>query len=1097
MKTKKLIIGLGGSGVQVARNFSGREQKLDNPAVTMLIDTDSRDLVQDGTANTISLSNRMRLGEALSTSSIRELGDWLAIFMENYSDEYVKSIEMDKGAGLWRAKAVLSLYIYLSDDTNKKAFHSVLDKVTEGFVVGDKIELDVVTSLCGGTGSALFVPVTMYVKNYLRQKTGAKVDAKAYLLCPDIYELKLTQEQMVKANANAYASLRELNAVNLTALSGTQDGEYLPINFAYGDDENQSFGVLFDAKRQEFRQPNTLPFEKIYLFERFTGIQSISVHEGMVADLLELSYREENAFKEVVTKKKEEAIFGSLALTKIHYPKESVVKYIARKSAVDLVREWVGLYNETDKRMYDHKISQLSIGLHAKPDQELFPVFLRERASEILENAKQDGNALLGKEGKTEINLALAVDKAGVVNQAKESLTFGGLDSIKSVIESKGYLFGEQKHQKDKYKDEFTAFREGIFSEINAEREKNLAKIEEIKKNATADSLIQEALKLEGAYVNPVFQLVRLVELKEILKSKSKYDLTENKIDDAWLNNASYETRTKKTEDKKTKEEKKAEKIRAKFRKKHADVSDFIDDVENACENLKNSLIDKYVQIFESQVDELIESYRLFMKSLSSAMSDVEISANLALLENSTSTETHVHVYAREGDKIKAYESFSALVKSGEQKIFDEGEVFESVTKHISGVETDENRDLIDEILQELEEKGIEQIEKSDFYKAHFDRNIIDVLVSPDPMVVENASVGARDVVIRRALKTVRPALKCSIPEEAEDREAIKEATCVVFPVTNGANDSEKAQEILVVAGEGECDAVFGVGYDTDTLLVLRKLENVRLCHFILTDEDQADSVGYVSAEKAVNMMKKHFTPLWNPFICPMDRGLPFINPVLNKKKEQRIARALLYALAKEKIALMKDEDGKKAYFYESRDGMTKIKYDGDAVKDGELNKLVLWLKDSEVLSHWSQAYLYQTEKERADLPVVETQEGGVSTLKRAINSLYLYGKIKEILFKTAFDLRENFAFGYYADLILTVGRDTVEKTCLQRMKEKTSGYDQLYSGELKDLIDRFTASILKKDIKTARVFSDYVREREYFTTYGEDGEKINVEFNL
>ena len=67
-----------------------------------------------------------------------------------------------------------------------------------------------VGSLCGGTGSGLILPVSMYIRNYLitRFQQNAAIMRGFFLLPEVFYEVIHGQEEQNNLKANAYAALR-------------------------------------------------------------------------------------------------------------------------------------------------------------------------------------------------------------------------------------------------------------------------------------------------------------------------------------------------------------------------------------------------------------------------------------------------------------------------------------------------------------------------------------------------------------------------------------------------------------------------------------------------------------------------------------------------------------------------------------------------------------------------------------------------------------------------------------------------------------------------------------------------------------------------
>jgi hypothetical protein len=196
------------------------------------------------------------------------------------------------------------------------------------------IEIYTAASLSGGTGSGLLVPLTLYVKRFFKEMTGKNPKGCALLAMPDVCEDLLTPEQQVKARANAYATIRELNAMH-SAMHSAASSEDHTVNFRIGDAEDPCFGLLYDSQDPAFTTPAELPFSQIYLFKRAPCTNTVLVIAQIMAQAA-LSLTLDDLPSPTTSNG---ALFGAIEVTKTRYSEESIVSYISHKTLFDLLNE--------------------------------------------------------------------------------------------------------------------------------------------------------------------------------------------------------------------------------------------------------------------------------------------------------------------------------------------------------------------------------------------------------------------------------------------------------------------------------------------------------------------------------------------------------------------------------------------------------------------------------------------------------------------------------------------------------------------------------------------------------------------------------------
>ena len=329
-----LLLGIGQTGCDVSEAFLHRMNNEDVKVHAFAIDTDVRtfaNIVDSQKVPVVNNESLLATVERLGVERVREFFpcEWLSD-----GTDFARGLSMNTGANLWRMKAYLSFIAFLEDTEAAEPFHTALREIIVDMAEGDELELYTAASLVGGTGSALFLPLTLYVKKFLAE-AGAQVSLSvAMLLTPDVYREQLTAEQRVKASANAYAAQSELNAVNSVLLS-TDGGERPKIDFKLGG-ENLECGVLFDSERKTKQTP---PFDKVVLLSRTPGVNTVGAHVGIVADIL-VSMATSGVTISGTDENKNEnnmAIYEGISLTRVRYSPDSISEYIAAKQTEKII----------------------------------------------------------------------------------------------------------------------------------------------------------------------------------------------------------------------------------------------------------------------------------------------------------------------------------------------------------------------------------------------------------------------------------------------------------------------------------------------------------------------------------------------------------------------------------------------------------------------------------------------------------------------------------------------------------------------------------------------------------------------------------------
>lgn len=270
-----------------------------------------------------------------------------------------------------------------------------LDKIRDmevaqnrGFpVVGNLQLIYVVGSLCGGTGSGMFMDVAHRIRAQVRN--NARVVGIFFL--PDVIEAELTSDlQRRRIRANAYAALKELNYFQ----------------------ETQRFSTLYPSEQRELPDTPYAPFDFIFLVGRTNrnghSLARKSDAENMAAHLIQMTaishlsseilgmevnvvrermfdlssaageaierhhpHKNGNNGNHEVKRNRNFLVYSSFATSALVAPHESLVDFWQRAFVADLVRRFAAGPAMTDPRApmaeSDHqRVLNLWQGLHAQ-----------------------------------------------------------------------------------------------------------------------------------------------------------------------------------------------------------------------------------------------------------------------------------------------------------------------------------------------------------------------------------------------------------------------------------------------------------------------------------------------------------------------------------------------------------------------------------------------------------------------------------------------------------------------------------------------------------------------------------------------------------
>ena len=343
MSTPTLIIGLGGAGLEIIKRVHEKATDKQKRNIGFAVfDTDANELrkIEDAKAgiHTIQISTTLTVGEYLQQDdNARE--KWFPV------NQVLNSKLMTDGAGQVRAISRLAF--------NTALVQGKLEPLDEAIgelyrLNGERMEqaprIIIAGSLCGGTGSGLSLPVSLYTRNYLetRVQHGASIVRGFFMLPETFFGVIKGNSERDNLRSNAYAALRELDAFMMKA-DGNLPKEYdlhftIPRVNAREEDEYtgrpMDFCFLFDGQNMNGQN---LASREEYLEHAANCIYSMAIAPTSSRS----NSSEDNVIRDIMAQKGRNRYAGA-GTSILVYPAKDVKRYLAMRWTNEIIsNEWV------------------------------------------------------------------------------------------------------------------------------------------------------------------------------------------------------------------------------------------------------------------------------------------------------------------------------------------------------------------------------------------------------------------------------------------------------------------------------------------------------------------------------------------------------------------------------------------------------------------------------------------------------------------------------------------------------------------------------------------------------------------------------------
>ncbi len=349
-----LLVGLGGTGSKIVCRVSKMVTEEQRKRIGFAVfDTDINELREIREANpfirTIQTSTKLSVGEYLNIDT-HARDTWFPV------NAILNSKTLTEGAGQVRAISRLAFDTAIRAG-NMEPLHAAIEDLykLEEEQSDQALRVIIVSSLAGGTGSGLILPVAAYIKNFLstRFQQSANITRGFFILPEVFYEVIRGQAERNNLKCNAYATLRELDAFLMKGDATLPDkyAETVKLEFPrVGSGEFEEYRVrpydfcfLFDAQNTEGKKLND--------FNQYLDHAANCIYSQSIGPMNKRSNSsEDNTIRELCAEQGRNRYAGA-GSSMLIYPLEDVKEFIALRWTQECVSDQWLIFD----RMYKEK----------------------------------------------------------------------------------------------------------------------------------------------------------------------------------------------------------------------------------------------------------------------------------------------------------------------------------------------------------------------------------------------------------------------------------------------------------------------------------------------------------------------------------------------------------------------------------------------------------------------------------------------------------------------------------------------------------------------------------------------------------------------
>lgn len=354
MNAPTLLVGLGGTGCDIIHRVSEMVSDEERHNIAFAVfDTDINDLrtIEENNpfVKTIQTSTKQTVGEYLNQDT-HARDTWFPV------NAVLNSKTLTEGAGQVRSISRLAFETVIRAGKLEPLHQAIqsLYKIEE-----DKPEqalrVMIVSSLAGGTGSGLLLPVAMYIRHYLEShfRRNANIIRGFFILPEVFFEVIPGPAEQNNLKANAYATLRELDAFLMRG-DNTLDERYkssvrmlFPRAESSGYEEYSvrpyDFCFLFDAQNADGG--------KLDSFEQYKDHAANCIYAMSIGPMNKRSNSAEDNTIRKLTRERGRNRYAGAGSSMLVYPFEDIRKFMALQWAKqNISKKWL-VFDEDYKEL--------------------------------------------------------------------------------------------------------------------------------------------------------------------------------------------------------------------------------------------------------------------------------------------------------------------------------------------------------------------------------------------------------------------------------------------------------------------------------------------------------------------------------------------------------------------------------------------------------------------------------------------------------------------------------------------------------------------------------------------------------------------------
>ncbi len=329
MSVPTLLVGLGGAGLTIVKKVYNRATPEQRKNIAFVVfDTDVNELsaISESKMNihAIQISATMTVGEYLRYDD-NARNKWFPV------NNVLNTKVLTEGAGQVRAISRLAFNTALMQGKMAPLDTAISELYKlRGNTLSQAPRVIITGSLCGGTGSGLALPVSMYIRNYLQTKVqqGSAI-IRGFFLLPEVFFHVITgNSERNNLRCNAYAAVREIDAFMRKADSHLPEQYDLHftiprVNSKIEDEYTgrpMDFCFLFDAQN--------IDGGRLQSFEAYRQHAANCIYSMAIAPTSSKSNSsEDNVIRDIVWEQGRNRFAGA-GTSLLQYPTEEIKRYL-------------------------------------------------------------------------------------------------------------------------------------------------------------------------------------------------------------------------------------------------------------------------------------------------------------------------------------------------------------------------------------------------------------------------------------------------------------------------------------------------------------------------------------------------------------------------------------------------------------------------------------------------------------------------------------------------------------------------------------------------------------------------------------------------